>query len=186
MTGIIRSLCLLAVLALTWPLAASAEEGKYNQDEVLKEAENFFGTSAEGLAKVVEKAFQDKGQPNGFIKGQEAAGAVGVGLRYGKGTLVLKNGETRKVYWQGPSIGFDVGGNASKVFTLVYRLDKADEIYQRFPGVDGSFYLVAGYGLNYQQSGTIVLAPIRSGAGLRAGASVGYLHYTRDESWIPF
>ena len=98
----------------------------------------------------------------------------------------MKEGKRRKVFWQGPSVGFDFGGNVSKVFTLVYHLKSQEQIFQRFPGVDGSFYFVAGFGVNYQQSGDVILAPIRTGVGLRMGANVGYLHYTKKKSWIPF
>ena len=162
------------------------EEDTFSQDEILEKARGFFGETTEGLAQAVEKVFEDHGRPNAYIVGEEASGAIGVGLRYGKGSLNLKVGDSRDVFWQGPSIGFDLGGNASRVFTLVYRLPDTEAIFQRFPGVDGSFYLVAGLGVNYQKSGDIVLAPMRTGVGLRAGANVGYLHYTRESSWNPF
>lgn len=166
--------------------AATDDKETYDQDSVLKDATEFFGKSTEGLAKVIEKAFKELGRPNGYIKGEEISGAITVGLRYGNGRLTLKNNDSKEVYWQGPSIGFDLGGNASKVFVLVYHLPKTDDIFQRFPGVDGSLYFVAGVGINYQQSGDIILAPIRLGVGLRAGASVGYMHYTRKKTLNPF
>lgn len=162
------------------------ESDTYDQDSVLKEAEAFFGRSTEGLAKVIEKAFKDNGRPNAYVKGEEAAGAITVGLRYGNGTLVMKNGGSRRVWWQGPSIGFDFGGNVSKVFVLVYHLPNGSAIFQRFPGVDGSLYWVAGAGINYQQRNNIILAPIRLGVGLRAGASVGYMKYTATKTYNPF
>jgi len=164
----------------------NGENDTYDQDSVLKEAEAFFGRSTEGLAKVIEKAFRDQGRPNGYVKGEEAAGAVTVGLRYGNGTLMMKDGSSRRVWWQGPSIGFDFGGNVAKVFVLVYHLPRASAIFQRFPGVDGSLYWVAGAGINYQQRNSIVLAPIRLGVGLRAGASVGYMKYTPSKTYNPF
>ena len=188
-------LLLQAVLAAGLLAAGSAiaAEGKkssggdtFDQDSVLKDAEKFFGKSTEGLARVIEKAFKDHGRPNGYIKGEEASGAITVGLRYGDGTLVMKNGASRKVYWQGPSIGFDFGGNVSKVFVLVYHLPNASRIFQRFPAVDGSFYYVGGVGINYQQRDDIILAPIRLGVGLRAGASIGYMHYTPKKTYNPF
>jgi hypothetical protein len=163
-----------------------SESDTYDQDSVLKEAEAFFGRSTEGLAKVIEKAFKEQGRPNGYVKGEEAAGAVTVGLRYGNGTLVMKDGATRRVWWQGPSIGFDFGGNVAKVFVLVYHLPRTSAIFQRFPGVDGSLYWVAGAGINYQRRNGIVLAPIRLGVGLRAGASVGYMKYTARKTYNPF
>jgi hypothetical protein len=180
---------LLALLATTPLLAAEsapAENDTYDQDSIIKDAVGWFGKGSEGLAKVVEKAFKEHGRPNGYIKGEEAGGAISVGLRYGNGTLVLKSGGKRTVHWQGPSIGFDLGANASKVFVLVYHLPSSDSIFQRFPAVDGSFYYVGGAGINYQQRDNIILAPIRLGVGLRAGASIGYVHYTKTKTLNPF
>jgi hypothetical protein len=189
-----RRLILVALLGLgALPVFAASDKEKkssesdtYDRDSVLREAENFFGQSTEGLAKVIEKAFKDHGRPNAYVKGEEASGAIAVGLRYGNGTLVMKGGGSRKVYWQGPSIGFDFGGNVAKVFVLVYHLPKTGAIYQRFPALDGSFYFVGGVGINYQQRDNIVLAPIRLGVGLRAGASIGYMHYTPKKTYNPF
>jgi len=164
----------------------SSESDTYDQDSVLKEAESFFGKSTEGLARVIEKAFKEHGRPNAYVKGEEVSGAITVGLRYGNGTLLMKNAKPRKVYWQGPSIGFDFGGNLAKVFVLVYHLPKTSAIFQRFPAVDGSFYYIGGVGINYQQRNNIVLAPIRLGVGLRAGASIGYMHYTPKKTYNPF
>jgi hypothetical protein len=178
-----------ALLSLGTPalsVVAAEDDSTYDQDSVLKAATDFFGSTTEGLAKVIEKAFKEQGRPNAYIKGQEASGALTVGLRYGDGQLVMKNGGGQHVYWAGPSIGFDVGGNASKVFTLIYKLPKPSAIFQRFPGVDGSLYYVGGAGINYQRINGITLAPIRLGVGLRAGASVGYLHYRPEKSINPF
>ena len=166
--------------------AESKDSNTYDQDSVLKDAADFFGKSAEGLATVIEKAFKDHGRPNAYIKGEEASGALTVGLRYGDGTLVRKNGENLRVYWAGPSIGFDYGGNASKVFVLVYHLDDSELLFRRFPAADGSFYFVGGAGINYQQRDEVILAPIRLGVGLRAGASIGYIHYTKTKTYNPF
>lgn len=166
--------------------AAESDEDTFSQNEIFQKATEFFGETTAGLAKAIEKVFADQGRPNAYITGEEASGAIGIGLRYGEGTLVRRDGAGTKLYWQGPSIGFDFGGNASKVFTLVYHLGPTAEIFQRFPGVDGSAYFIAGFSVNYQKSGHIVLAPIRTGAGLRLGVNVGYLHYTRESSWIPF
>lgn len=173
------------VLALS-AAAPAAEDDTYTAEEIFEETRGFFGETTEGLAKVIEKVFADHGRPNAYIAGEEISGAVGVGVRYGNGQLVFKGGSSRKVYWQGPSVGFDFGGNASKVFVLVYHLPNADALFQRFPGVEGTLYWVGGVGVNYQQSGKIVLAPIRLGAGLRAGVNIGYLHYSAKHSWIPF
>ena len=158
----------------------------FNPKEVAQAASVFFGGTSEGLAKALERAIKDFGEPNAYITGEEAGGAVVVGLRYGKGVLTYKGGDSQTVYWQSPSVGWDFGGNASKVFTLVYNLRSSGELFQRFPAVDGSLYLLAGVGMNYQRSGDVTLAPIRTGVGLRAGASVGYVHYTRTSSAIPF
>ncbi|UXH77812.1 DUF1134 domain-containing protein [Roseateles amylovorans] len=182
-------------LGAAWPaLAQDPKESKepkddddtYDQDSVLHAATDFFGQTTEGLAKVIEKAFKEQGRPNAYIKGQEAGAAITIGLRYGEGSLVMKHGGTAQVFWAGPSVGFDLGANASKVFTLVYKLPKASAIYRRFPGVDGSLYYVGGAGINYQRVDGITLAPIRLGVGLRAGASVGYIHYRREKTINPF
>lgn len=158
----------------------------YSAEEIVSKGRDFFGATTEGLAKAIEKVFAEQGQPNAYILGEEGSGAVIVGLRYGKGTLNYKGGGGLPLFWQGPSAGWDFGGNASKVFTLVYNLRTTDQMLQRFPGVDGSLYVVGGIGVNYQRSGEITLAPIRTGVGLRAGASIGYLHYTLKRSLIPF
>jgi hypothetical protein len=180
------AILLIVVLTISPAFAAKNEDANtYDQDSVLKDAVAFFGQKTEGLAKVIEKAFKDYGRPNAYIKGEEAGGAVVAGLRYGDGMLSFKNGKSHKVYWSGPSIGFDYGGNASKVFVLVYHLKDAEELFQRFPAVDGSFYFVAGAGINYQQWGKVILAPIRLGVGLRAGASIGYMHYTKTKTYNP-
>lgn len=184
--GALQLMLLAGCLAFA-PFAAAADSEKdtYDQQSIIKDATEFFGETTEGLAKVIEKAFKEQGRPNGYIKGEEVAGAIGVGLRYGDGTLTLKRGGSAKVFWQGPSLGFDLGANASKVFILVYGLPKLEDIYQRFPAVDGSLYYVAGAGINYQQWNKVVLAPIRLGVGLRAGASLGYMHYTRTKTLNP-
>lgn len=176
-----------AALSGTLQAALAAEDdGTYDEDSILKAATDFFGSTTEGLAKVIEKAFKEQGRPNAYIKGEEASAALTVGVRYGEGRLQMKSGGGAKVYWAGPSIGLDVGANASKVFTLVYKLPKVSAIYQRFPGVEGSLYYIGGAGINYQRSEGITLAPIRLGVGLRTGASVGYLHYRREKSYLPF
>ncbi|MEQ9171930.1 MAG: DUF1134 domain-containing protein [Rhodospirillales bacterium] len=176
--------CVLAAAVAT-ATPAHAED-TYSQEEIMAKARGFFGSTTKGLAEAIQKVFADKGQPNAVILGEEASGAIGIGLRYGEGMLERKAGGSHKVYWQGPSIGFDFGGNASKVFTLVYNLADTEALFQRYPGVDGSIYVVAGLGVNYQQAGEVIMAPIRTGVGLRAGASVGYLHYSKKHSWIPF
>ena len=181
----------LAVIAAGISSAAAqtateeATDATYSEDEILSKAKGFFGATTKGLAKAIEKVFADQGRPNAYITGEEASGAIGIGVRYGEGTLNRKTGTARQVYWQGPTIGFDFGADASKMFILIYHLPDVNSLFQRFPAIDGSFYFIAGLGVNYQQSGQIIQAPIRTGVGLRAGVNVGYMHYTRKFSWIP-
>lgn len=184
----ISALALAVALALSGsgPAAAQEEKDTYTQNEILEKARGFFGSTTKGLAEGIQKVFEDLGQPNAYITGEEFGGAIVVGLRYGRGELHRKAGQPMPVFWQGPSVGFDFGGNVAKVFTLVYNLRNPDDIFQRFPGVDGSLYIIAGISLNYQRASDITLAPIRTGVGLRAGANVGYLHYGRKHSWVPF
>jgi len=158
----------------------------YSEDEIVNAGADFLGTTAAALAKVVEKVFAENGRPNAYIKGEEGSGAIVVGLRYGKGVLYTKSGLQEDVFWQGPSVGWDVGGNGSKSFTLIYHLETLDQIYQRFPGVEGTAYFIGGVGVNYQQAGNIKLAPMRVGVGFRAGANVGYLSYSRERNISPF
>ena len=165
---------------------AAAEDDTFDKDEMLEKAQEFFGSTTKGLAEAIQKVFEDQGRPNGYVTGEEISAAFGVGLRYGNGMLHRKSGTPLKIYWQGPTVGFDVGGNASKVFTLIYHLKNNEEIFQRIPGVEGTFYFVAGLAINYQQSGDLILAPIRTGVGLRGGVNIGYLHYAKEHSWIPF
>ncbi|MBL8359519.1 MAG: DUF1134 domain-containing protein [Rubrivivax sp.] len=168
------------------PLASAlAADDTYDQESTLKAVTDFFGSTTEGLANVVEKAFREQGRPNAYIRGEEVSAAVTVGVRYGEGELVTKSGRMSKVYWADPSIGLDLGANASKVFVLVYKLPGVDAIYKRYPGVDGSLYYVGGAGINYQRLDGVTLAPIRLGVGLRTGASVGYVHYRREKSLNP-
>ncbi len=165
---------------------ARETDPKFSEEEVFAAASEFFGGTAEGLAEVVHRVFADNGEPNAYIQGEEGSGAIVIGARYGDGTLVTKAGPTARVFWQGPSAGWDFGGDAAKTFTLVYNLPNTDAIYQRFPGVSGSAFFVGGIGANYQQRGDIILVPMRAGVGLRLGANVGYLNYTRERDWLPF
>jgi len=158
----------------------------YSKNEIVRAGHGFFGSVSKGLAEAVEWAFQKAGRPNGYILGEDAGGAVVAGLRYGEGTLHTKDAGDHKVYWQGPSIGYDLGAEGSKVMVLVYNLRDPSEIYDRFGGVQGAAYLVGGVGVQLQKAGDVTLAPIRSGLGLRLGANVGYLKYTREPTWNPF
>lgn len=167
------------------PSYATPAAETYSRDELVGAVSNFFGVTAEAAGSVVEKLFREHGQPTGYIAGEEGSASFGVGLRYGKGLIYMKNRKPEPVYWQGPSVGWDFGGNASRAFTLCYNLQYPEAIYRRYPGVDGSAYLVGGLGVNYQRAEEITLAPIRAGLGLRLGANVGYLSYSRHRNWIP-
>lgn len=158
----------------------------FDKNTIMADASEFLGKGTEGVAEVIEKLFADLGEPNAYIKGQEASGAIGIGARYGDGVLTTRSGAASKVHWTGPSIGFDAGGNMSKVYVLIYDIKTIDEIFQRFPAVDGSLYVIGGVSANYHQSGDLKLAPIRLGAGLRTGVNVGYMKYTKEKTWNPF
>ena len=184
MKQMVSSIAVVAMIAA--PAIALPEDETYTEGEIVEEVESWLGVTSEAAADIVETVFEDLGRPNGYIVGGETAGAIGVGLRYGEGELRLKNGETAQVYWQGPSIGFDAGANASRTFTLVYDLDSVEEIYQRYPGVEGSAYYIGGVGVNYQATEDATLAPMRAGVGFRLGANIGYLAYTEERHVLPF
>lgn len=175
----------LAMLGGT-AVAADRDDDTFSQNEIIRAGADFFGVTTEAFAKAVQRVFREQGLPDAYIKGDEGSGAFIVGLRYGSGYLIRKNAEPLKVYWQGPSVGFDFGGNASKCFTLVYHLRREDRLFRKFPGVDGSFYFVAGIGVNYDRADGITLAPMRTGVGLRAGVNAGYLTFTREHTLNPF
>jgi hypothetical protein len=162
------------------------DKGTYSTDEIMEAGHRFFGRVSMGFARVVEYAFQRAGRPNGYILGEEAGGAFVAGLRYGEGTLYTKDAGDHRVYWQGPSVGYDFGAEGSKTMVLVYDLRSPGEIFETYPGVDGSAYFIGGVGITYLARGHVALAPIRSGIGLRLGANVGYLKYTREPTWNPF
>ncbi len=185
-TELFRLYCMILPLALLVPAGAALAEDSYSQDTVIDDAADFFGEGAAGIGEVIEKVFSDLGKPNAVIKGEEASGALGIGARYGNGTLSTATGASQSIHWTGPSIGVDAGANVSKVYVLVYKLPAIDAIFQRFPAVDGSLYVIGGISANYHQSGDIILAPIRLGAGLRTGVNVGYMKYTREKTWNPF
>jgi hypothetical protein len=158
----------------------------FGPDELVSAGHKFFGNVSRGLASVIERAVSQWGLPNGYVLGEEGSGAFVAGLRYGEGTLYTKNAGDLRVYWQGPSVGFDWGGDGARTMTLVYNLPATNAIYQRFVGIDGSAYIVGGFGMTALTANNIVLVPIRSGIGLRLGANVGYLKYTPRATWNPF
>ena len=168
------------------PPSNAPQSQQYSSNEVVDAGHRFFGGISRGLAQIVEKAGSQWGLPNGYVLGQEAGGAVVAGLRYGEGALYTKNAGDLKVYWQGPSLGFDFGGEGARTMMLIYSLPATDAIYQRFVGLDGSAYFVGGLGMTALTANNIVVVPIRSGVGFRLGANVGYLKFTPNATWNPF
>lgn len=158
----------------------------YGEDDLIGAAEGVFGKGAEGLAKLIEDLLRKQGEPNGYIVGREAGGAFIVGARYGSGTLHHKVEGTQKVYWTGPSIGFDAGANAGNTFVLVYNLFDTEDLFKRFPAGEGQAYLVGGLTASYLRRGDVVLIPIRVGAGLRLGVNAGYMKFSKEQKWLPF
>jgi len=164
---------------------AKTQTQSYNDTELVAAISDHLGVTAESAASAIEDLFEKQGRRVGYITGEEGGGALIFGLKYGKGTLWMKDGRTQKVYWQGPTVGLDAGAEVSRVFTLVYDLDDPQDIYRRFPGVDGSAYLVAGMAVHYQRANGITLAPVRAGAGVRLGANIGYTSFTKKRGIIP-
>ena len=184
----------LAQAEQTGPATQSATQSSqdssrtyYDRDEIISAGSNFLGVTVEALGGALEKIFGDYGDhPTAYIAGEEASGAIGVGVRYGKGNLFMKSTpDPTHVFWQGPSIGFDTGANASRVFSLVYNLKDPSYIYRRYPGVEGSAYFIGGLGVTYQRAEGVVLTPIRAGVGFRLGASVGYMNISRKRRILP-
>ncbi|NKN35672.1 DUF1134 domain-containing protein [Agrobacterium sp. a22-2] len=177
---------LLSALTLNPRHAEAVDNGQYSVQEVVDAGHGFFGSTSGALAKVLEKAFQQYGLPNGYILGQEGSGAFIAGLTYGEGMLYTKNAGQHDVFWQGPSLGIDYGGNGTRSMMLVYNLPAVDNLFTRFGGVSGSAYVVAGVGMTVLKSNDVVLVPIRTGVGARLGVNVGYLKLTRSPTWNPF
>lgn len=183
--GVVSGLPLAAGLT-----PAAAQQGpapqNYSTNELVSKGHSFFGSVSRGLALSIEKAVGQWGQPNGYILGQEGAGAFIGGLRYGEGVLYTRNAGDLKIYWQGPSVGWDFGGDGARTMILVYNLKSVDDIFRRFGGISGSAYLVAGFGMTALGADGIVVVPIRSGVGVRLGANLGYLKFTPNPTWNPF
>ena len=158
----------------------------FKRDDLIGAGEGVFGKGAEGFASIIEKILSEQGEPNAYIAGREAAGAFVVGLRYGSGIMTHKVEGQMPVYWTGPSVGFDVGGDANKVFVLVYNLYDTAELYRRFPAAEGRLYFVGGFAATYLRRGNIVLIPVRLGVGYRAGVNIGYMKFTQKSNWLPF
>ncbi len=162
------------------------DEATYQDDDIFGAAEGVFGKGAAGLAKMLENILRKQGRPNAYIDGREASGAFVAGLRYGSGTLHHKIEGDSPVYWTGPSLGFDFGGNGAKTFVLVYNLYDSNELYKRFPAAEGDVYVIGGFTASYMRRGDVVLIPIRLGVGWRLGANVGYMRFSNKAKWSPF
>jgi hypothetical protein len=170
----------------TASVSKAQSSSTFTSEEIIASGHQFFGNTTRGLAEAVEFVFRQQGQPTAYIVGEEGAGAIIGGLRYGQGTIYYKNGTRRKIYWQGPSVGWDFGGNGSRTLTLVYNSQSPRDLYARFAGVEGAAYFIGGLGVNFQRKDNITLAPIRTGVGVRLGANIGYLKYTPQATWNPF
>ncbi|MFN3989628.1 MAG: DUF1134 domain-containing protein [Erythrobacter sp.] len=168
------------------PASASANSATYGEDDLIGAAEGLFGKGAEGLAKLIENILAKQGRPNAYIVGREAGGALVVGARYGSGTLHHKVEGERRVYWTGPSVGFDAGANAGNTFVLVYNLYDSEDLFARFPAGEGQAYFIGGFHASYLRKGDMVLIPIRVGAGLRLGVNAGYMRFSEKQRWLPF
>ena len=183
----VRVLTLTITLLGALVLSTSASRAQqYTAQEIIDSGHKFFGETSGGLATVVEKIFASYGLPNGYLLGEEGSGALIGGLTYGEGTLYTKNAGDHKVFWQGPSLGWDFGGEGSRVMMLVYNLDDISSLYNRFGGVAGSAYVIAGVGFNVLQANRVLIVPIRTGVGARLGVNLGYLKLTERPTWNPF
>jgi hypothetical protein len=166
--------------------SATAAETTYEREDLIAAGEGVFGKGAAGLGGILERILKEQGRPSAYIAGREAAGAFVVGLRYGSGVMSHKVEGTQPVYWTGPSVGFDIGGDANKVFVLVYNLYDTEELFHRFPAAEGRLYAIGGFAATYLRRGNIVLIPVRLGVGWRAGVNVGYMNFTHTSRWLPF
>jgi hypothetical protein len=174
-----------AALARSAP-ALAQDRSVYSDNELVDNGHRFFGSLSRGLAEAIQSVTRRWGQPNAYILGQEAGGAFVGGLRYGEGAMYTRNAGDRRIYWQGPSIGFDAGADGGRTMMLVYNLPSMDAIYERFAGVDGSAYLIGGFGVTALGANGVMVVPIRTGVGARLGVNLGYLKFTRTSTWNPF
>jgi hypothetical protein len=158
----------------------------YKRDDLIGAAEGVFGKGAQGLGELIEKILKDQGEPNAYIAGREVSGAIVIGLRYGSGTLSHTVEGQRSVYWTGPSVGFDLGGDAAKTFVLVYNLYDSQDLYRRYPQVEGRAYFVGGFSATYLRRGSVAIIPVRLGVGVRLGANIGYMKFSEKSRWLPF
>ena len=163
------------------------QEDGYTIDEIQEVTKGFFGTVSTSLAGILEHAFKTTGRPTGYVLGKEGGGAFLAGLRYGNGTLYMRHqSATRQVFWHGPSLGYDFGAEGGRTLFLIYQLESPDALYRTYAGIDGSAYVVGGVGITFLKGGDVIMAPIRSGIGLRLGANIGYVRFTDQPTWNPF
>lgn len=182
-----RLIAMMIAVSSIFAFSSSASRAQeYSAQEIVDSGHRFFGATSGGLASAIEKIFSSYGLPNGYILGEEGSGALIGGLTYGEGTLYTKNAGDHKVYWQGPSLGWDFGGQGSRSMMLVYNLDDVSNLYDRFGGVSGSAYVIAGVGFNVLRNGNMLLVPVRTGVGARLGVNLGYLKLTQQPTWNPF
>ena len=184
--SLIAALFAVATSLIVGAAPAVAQGNTYSTNELVETGHKFFGSVSGGLATVIEKAVSRYGQPNGYVLGEEGGGAIVGGLRYGEGLLHTRDRGHHKVFWQGPSIGWDFGGDGARTMMLVYNLPAIEAMYQRFGGIDGSVYFIGGFGMTALAADNIVVVPVRAGVGLRLGANIGYLKFTRAATWNPF
>jgi hypothetical protein len=175
-----------ALLMISASFSAARAAEAYTMQEIVDSGQSFFGSTSGGLATAIEKIFSSYGLPNGYILGEEGGGAFVGGLTYGEGTLYTKNAGDYKLFWQGPSVGWDFGGQGSRVMILAYNLEQTDQVYGRFAGVSGSAYFLAGVGFNVLKRKDVLLVPVRTGVGARLGVNIGYLKLTAKPTWNPF
>ncbi|GGC91434.1 DUF1134 domain-containing protein [Chelatococcus reniformis] len=190
MTAIVRAILVSVLVALAVPALAQSprirEGDTFKPEEIIQSGHKFFGTVSRGVALTVQEAFKRWGEPNGYILGQEGAGAFFGGLRFGEGVLYTRNAGDLRVYWQGPSVGFDFGGEGARTMMLVYNLPATEGIFGRFLGLDGSAYFVGGFGMTAAVRDNMIVVPIRTGVGARLGVNIGYLKFTPTATWNPF
>ena len=167
-------------------MPVTGHAGTVPRHDVFNAAEGLFGRGARGLAGILENILRDQGEPIAYIAGQEASGAFIFGVRYGSGTMHHQIEGDRDVYWTGPSVGFDVGGDVNKVFVLVYNLNDSQQLFRRYPGGEGHAYFVGGFSATYLRRGDVVLIPVRLGGGLRLGVNVNYMRFSEHNRWLPF
>jgi hypothetical protein len=182
---------MLMALAVA-PMSTQAQEDipprveDFSESALVVSAAKYLGATAESMAEIMNNVFSRYGEPTAVVRGEEVSAAVMFGLRYGRGTIKFLDGSEEALFWRGPSAGIDTGGNASKMFALVYGVHQGEDLHMRIGGADGSAFYIGGVSASYLQRNEIVVVPMRAGVGLRAGVSVGYLKFAPSSGWFPF